>query len=367
MSGSDYQKDEVSIFDIFEFLLEKKKVIIRYVIGFAITGVLLSLDAGVEFTSASKILPRSDQVGTSSSDLISKFSGLGGIDISGFLGGVSTSGISPMLYSEVVKNNSFVFDLLYSNFSYKNDSVSLKQFLTEEARSSILSKVPDFLYSIPSRIFKLFGGDNTDDQSQPENTDRYIQKYSLEDEELILNIKDRILVETDTETGIMMILVDMPSPEIAAQVNKKCLQRIEAFVEEYRLGNTKGKIEYLQTQLKDAENKLNKELEILSELKDSNKAVIASDYLLRLEGQQAKYNFAFSIYAGIQQQIEQAKLSLLEEKIVIDLLEPAKVPNEKSAPRRTLIVIAFCFLGGFVGIVAIYLRKFAALYNDRKS
>lgn len=365
MSESKDQQDEISLFDVVEFIRLKIKVILKFIVGFTIVGIFYSLDATVEFTSPSKILPRSEESTSGSAGMLSKLSGLGGIDISSFLGESGSSGISPMLYSEVVKNNTFIYDLLYSNVAYRGDSITLKQFMQEEARFSILSRTPDLLYSIPSRVFKVFGKNNS--QDTVELRDKYRQKYSMEDEELIIKIKERISIETDSETGVMVILVVLPSPGVAAQINKKCLIRIEEFVEEYRLGNTKRKIEYLKTQLEDAEEKLNQELNKLSRLKDSNKALVASDNLLKLQAQEAKYDFAFNVYSGIQQQIEQAQFSLLEEKIVIDLLEPARIPNEKSAPRRTLIVIAFSFLGAFTGIMAIYFRKFATMYNERKS
>lgn len=39
---------------------------------------------------------------------------------------------------------------------------------------------------------------------------------------------------------------------------------------------------------------------------------------------------------------------------MIKVLEPVSVPMERSKPRRSLMLIAFTFLGGFIGVSVIF-------------
>ena len=49
-------------------------------------------------------------------------------------------------------------------------------------------------------------------------------------------------------------------------------------------------------------------------------------------------------------QLEQVKLQVAKDTPVFSFLKPVVVPTEKSAPKRSLIVIIWLFLGVVVGI-----------------
>ena len=50
------------------------------------------------------------------------------------------------------------------------------------------------------------------------------------------------------------------------------------------------------------------------------------------------------------QKFDETRIKLQEQTPLVKVLEPAIVPKEKSAPRRSVIMIVSLFLGLFVGI-----------------
>jgi len=52
---------------------------------------------------------------------------------------------------------------------------------------------------------------------------------------------------------------------------------------------------------------------------------------------------------------EKAEISVKKDTPAFSIIEPVKVPIEKSAPKRSLIIVVSVFLGGFIGIGLIFL------------
>jgi len=68
----------------------------------------------------------------------------------------------------------------------------------------------------------------------------------------------------------------------------------------------------------------------------------------------ANYQRAFNVYNGLAQQLEQAKIKVQEKTPVFKVIDPAKAPLQKSKPKRSLILVAMIFLGGFIGLGIIF-------------
>jgi uncharacterized protein involved in exopolysaccharide biosynthesis len=63
-----------------------------------------------------------------------------------------------------------------------------------------------------------------------------------------------------------------------------------------------------------------------------------------------EYDIAFTIYRELATQREQAKIAVKENQTILTLVNPPVVPHEKSAPRRSIIIIGFLFLGVVVAV-----------------
>lgn len=67
-----------------------------------------------------------------------------------------------------------------------------------------------------------------------------------------------------------------------------------------------------------------------------------------------EYDMSSTVFKGLAQQLEQAKIAVNEQTPAFTILEPAKVPIEKSAPKKKIILVVSVFLGGFIGIGVIF-------------
>jgi tyrosine-protein kinase Etk/Wzc len=118
------------------------------------------------------------------------------------------------------------------------------------------------------------------------------------------------------------------------------------------------------TQLAEAQKQLDSlrgQLAQLSSSSDSGDSLIPTkgkisdaglDYMRKLRD--VKYNE--TIFEILAKQFEIAKLDEAKEGSLIQVVDPATVPDRKSAPKRTLIVIVATFVGLLLGIFVALLR-----------
>ena len=79
--------------------------------------------------------------------------------------------------------------------------------------------------------------------------------------------------------------------------------------------------------------------------KDQNLNISSSLYQNRLDRLERELNIASSVVEQLASQVEQAKLQVNKDTPVFTIIEPVTVPFERSAPKRSLIVVIWTFLG----------------------
>ena len=71
-----------------------------------------------------------------------------------------------------------------------------------------------------------------------------------------------------------------------------------------------------------------------------------------------EYDIAFTLYRELATQREQAKIAVKENQTILTLVNPPVVPLEKSAPRRSIIIIGFLFLGIVVAVGWVFIEPY---------
>jgi uncharacterized protein involved in exopolysaccharide biosynthesis len=83
----------------------------------------------------------------------------------------------------------------------------------------------------------------------------------------------------------------------------------------------------------------------LAGFKDRNIFISTSSFQTQLLRLESDYNNANIVYQELAKQVEQAKLQVSKDTPIFSVLKPVVVPNEKSGPKRLLIIAIWTFLG----------------------
>ena len=78
---------------------------------------------------------------------------------------------------------------------------------------------------------------------------------------------------------------------------------------------------------------------------DRNQNVLSATYLTRLERLQAEFNLVNTVYSELAKQKEQAAIQLSKDTPTFSVLDPVKVPKEKTGPKKSVYVLGTFFIG----------------------
>ena len=79
--------------------------------------------------------------------------------------------------------------------------------------------------------------------------------------------------------------------------------------------------------------------------KDRNRFLIMNSAKVEEQRLIADFMLAQTVYNDLSKQFEQSKIRVEEETPVFKILDPAKIPLQRSEPKRTITVIVFGILG----------------------
>jgi len=139
-----------------------------------------------------------------------------------------------------------------------------------------------------------------------------------------------IAVSEDKKTGIISLKVDHLSPEIAYQWSLLLIQEVNEYVADMRIKEAQLSIDYLNDQIK----------------------ITPYPELRAL------------FYELIQQHTQTMMLAKVRPEYALTTLDAPLIPEEKSAPKRSLIVILSTLLGGMLGTLIILIRFYAYKLED---
>jgi tyrosine-protein kinase Etk/Wzc len=367
------QDDAVSLLDLLIILARSKWFIIRITIGLGLTALIISLFLPKCYTALTTVLPP-QQSSSLSSALMSQIGNLGSL---GALAGSSMGLKNPndmyvaMFKSRTVEDAMIQrFDLM-KEYRQKYMSTARKAF---ESHATVDSGTKDNLIHISV--------EDKDPKRAAEMANAYVEEYRELSQHLAISeasqrrlffeqqleqAKDNLanaeeaLKETQQKTGMIQLdsqaraLIESAAG-LRAQITAKEVQlqgmRTYGTSENADVVQTQQELESLRTQL----------AKLGGNADDSSAGLIMPkgqvpqagiEYVRKLRD--VKYNE--TIFEILARQFEMAKLDEAKEGALIQVVDPAIVPDYKSSPKRGLITIAAAVAGLFIGIFVVLFRE----------
>jgi capsular polysaccharide biosynthesis protein len=340
------QKDEIDLIEIFRKIKKGRKTIYKTVAVFIVIGLILALGTPKEYKSEVTLLVESGGGSSGMSGLLQQVGGLAGISLGS---GGGKDALSPELYPDVVKSTPFLLEILNQKVTESkfDSTLTVAQYLERHTKSSIGSVTIGYTLGLPGKIIGWIKGKPKNQGLSPKN--RGLFKLTREQTDMIDGIARCITTKQKESSGTLMISVEMQDPQVATLLVDSVVKSLTKYVIEYRTQKAKTDLQYAEQRHADAEVKYISAQHALAAHKDQNKNIVFATARAEEERLQSEYNLAFNIFNAVSQQLEQAKMKLQENTPVFKIMEPAKVPLNKSKPRTSLILVAMVFLGALVG------------------
>ncbi len=319
---------------IWQVFKNEKWLILGINLLFVILGLIYGYRLKEEFISEGKILPE----GQGKSGGVGQFAGLAalaGVDLGGTSGGADA--VRPDLYPDVLKSTPYFLNLLQAKFKTRdNQEIDFKSFYKKSITDGKVTKedlIPKYAQDDMYTVLDKF----------TENS--------------IKNLKARIICTYDKKTGIISISVKMPDPVVAAGVARFSMNYLTDYIINYRTEKQKRDLDFLAQRLAAAKGKYYTNQTLKASYTDQMplNALRLQTADLQRERIESEYKISSGFYNTLLQKYEEAKFKMLQETPIIKILEPPVVPNFKSEPKKSVILLLFFGLGILFSLIIIFL------------
>ena len=345
--------DEIDLIELLKKIYLEKKLILKISVLAALFGVVYALFQPNEFTSSTTFIPQLGSGVKTGGSSLSGLASLAGISVSGM---ESSSEFPPSLYPQVVNGVPFKLDLLSNEIKLNNEIVLVKDYLEKKSSINITGTIKKYTIGLPSLILSSF---KAKDQNEFPNESE-IYSISALDKKLFKVLDNSLSLSINKKEGFITISYTDANKNIAAQITQVAQNLLQEKIIEFKNKSSKEMLDFALKQYsekKDSYEKLQDERAIFV---DKNINISSSLFQNKLRRIESEVNISESIVQQLASQLEQAKLQLNKDTPVFTTIKPVTIPFERSAPKRSQIVIIFSFLG-FVFSIGFVLIKQPAI------
>jgi hypothetical protein len=328
--------DEIDLIELLKKIYLEKKFIFKISVLAALFGVVYALFQPNEYTSSTTFIPQlSSGIKTGGSSL-SGLASLAGINIGSM---ESSSEFPPTLYPQVVNGVPFRVELLSNEITLNNELVAVKDYLEKKSSFNILGTIKKYTIGLPSLILSSF-------KNQKEYTNESkIYSITNDDETLFKILENNLSLSINEKEGFITISFTDTNKNIAAQITQISQNLLQEKIIEFKNKSSREMLDFALKQYSDKKESYEKLQDEKAVFVDKNINISSSLFQNKLSRLESEVNISESIVQQLASQVEQAKLQVNKDTPVFTTIKPVTIPFERSAPKRSLIVIIFLFLG----------------------
>jgi uncharacterized protein involved in exopolysaccharide biosynthesis len=345
------QDDEIDLIVLVKTIWNGRKTI-YYSIGVAVLiGLIIAFASPAKYTASATLLPSAEKRSSNLGGL-GALAGMAGVNIGAMMG--ESSGIPAEIYPQVVNCYPFLNELIHQKFSFEDfeQPISIYDYVVVDTIESVGSKIAKYTIRLPWTLKDAIF--SKDDDKEELSKDFGVINLSEEEITALGYIKGLIQIEVDKKTGLVSVTVEAKEPIVTAQYVQKAVDLLQKYVIAYKTKQARKKLDFLAERFEDKKAEYESIQKEFYEFKDQHRNIISERSDPEYQRLSDSYDIASTVYKGLAQQLEQAKIAVKEETPVFSVLEPAKVPFEKSSPNKKIILVVSVFLGGFIGIGLIF-------------
>ncbi|GAO31473.1 Wzz/FepE/Etk N-terminal domain-containing protein [Geofilum rubicundum] len=346
------QDDEIDLVALMLHIWNGRWLILKVIGVFVVLGLVVAFTSPEKYTSTVKLIPESNKS--------SSLGALGGLASQFGLGNLSAQvedgGIPTDYYPEIIQSVPFLQMLMQYETSFPEvGRLSLHTYYTEHRETSLLSYITKYTIGLPFVVINALKGE-TEEVVQTVDGESKVVRLTQEERETLEWLGNSITFEMGKQTGMITVTVEMPTASLSAEVANRVSELLSEYVISYKTDKVREDLEFVEERYAEASDRFEAAQETLARYRDGSHGQLTALAQTHEQRLQSEYDLAFNVYNTLARQLEQSKLKLQEETPVVKIIQPAVVPDEKSAPKKKMILIVSVFLGGFLGLGLLFGR-----------
>ena len=349
ISNQRESEDEIDLIELLKKVYLEKKFILKISIIAALFGIVYALFQPNEFTSSTTFIPQLSSGVKSGGSSLSGLASLAGINIGSM---ESSSEFPPTLYPQVVNGIPFQLDLLSSKIKVGNETSNVKNYFLEKKSSfNIFSTIKKYTIGLPSLILSSFK------DQQVSSVEFDIYSVTQDDKELFEMLDKSLSLSINEKEGFITISFTDNNKNVSAQITQIAQTLLQKKIIEFKNRSSKEMLDFAIKQYEEKKTSYEKLQDERAVFVDKNINISSSLFQNKLSRLESEVNISESIVQQLASQVEQAKLQVNKDTPVFTTIKPVTIPFERSAPKRSLIVLVFGFLGIVISVGYVLVKE----------
>jgi len=350
-------EDEIDLMALLKKVWHGRKIALITIGVFALMGIVFALVSTNVYTATTTFIPKGQT--SSASGSLSGFASLAGINLGGISG--SDSEIPPSMYPMVLNSIPFQEKLLALSVSINGNKILLKEHLlgqmnyTDSNSIPFLTLLKKYTLGLPALIKGAFFAKMNALPSYSEMPT--IKKLSYEDEQLSNYLKKLITINVDTKEGFITLTYEDKDPQIAAIVALNAQTLLQEEVINFKIKNAQELLTFTETLYTEKKVAFEALQDELASFRDQHQNISSGLFENKLSRLESELTIARSVYEELAKQVEQARIQVSKDTPIFTIIDPVVIPNQRTSPKRTLIVVIWAFLGLIMGLAYILLKE----------
>lgn len=358
------EENEIDLVEVVRKLWAKRNFILKVTAVFMILGLLVAIFSAKEFTAGCTIVPQTGEKSMGGS--LGGLAAMAGINL-GSMGSGET--LSPKIYPKVLQSVPFQKELMATPIKFEeyDEPVELLAYFTDDkyAKFSLFGTIGKYTVGLPFVILEAIRGEQPEIDI-PQGGPYVLEALTKDEDECMKILSDRVTLNLNDKDGYVTLSVDMPEALAAAQLAARVQEMLQKYITEFKIEKAKANLIFVEERFAEAKQQFEQRQEDLAAFRDANRNFASAVAKTTEERLSNEYNVALGVYSELAKQREQANIQVKEDTPIFTVVEPVTVPSERSKPKRALILIAFTFLGGFIGIGLVLVLPFLAQVSGWK-
>ena len=328
----------IDIIELFKIIWLNKKNILIWSTGGFILGIIIAVSIPNNYTTIVKIAPEEKNLNVSGS--MGALASMMGVNTNSGSGGVTKE-----LYPEIVKSTPFALEFANIPVNFNDEIIPFWKYQLKEQKKPWWNSI----ISLPSTIIIAIKNTFSNESNQNTPFDQSNQLQTL----FVNNFANITSLQINKKTNIITINVVTQNPNISTQIADSAVIKLQKYMTKYRTAQTIYNLESNTIMLRQGQQKYYDIEQEYATVLDKNANLTSLKSKIRIERLKNERDLAFQIYQNLASQVALDKIKLNEQISIATVIEPARVPINKSSPNRLLTVIAFSFLMSVISSIKI--------------
>jgi uncharacterized protein involved in exopolysaccharide biosynthesis len=262
------------------------------------------------------------------------------------------------MYPIILRNVNFQKQLIYSEYNIKKSAIPVTYYDYASNKKyhqfNIRNTIKKYSTGLPTLVLKSLFPNNSLLENVQSIESKAIKNITYSENLIIKALLENLRVNVNERGGYVTISFTCFEPKLCAEIVLRTQTLLQEFLTEFKLEKVRSNLVFVENSFNEAKQNFETKQAELAKFRDANKSLTTAMARTQEEKLTSEYNLLLSVYTELAKQKEQAKIAVTETTPILTIIEPVKIPVDKSGPKRSLILIGFVFTGFLIGSLCVF-------------